>query len=180
MILAGDEFGRTQEGNNNAYCQDNPVSWVDWHKLSTERTFCEFVRRVLSLRSSHEVFRRTQFFHGKRVGADGMKDIAWFLPNGREMSGGDWSASDGLCFGVQCAAMPADGKFAEGPAAFLLLMNGSDRDVAFDLPAIRPELRWHCLLNTVFEDGTPEEPSPQNGTFMIEGRSLALLAAIAR
>lgn len=176
MILAGDEFGRTQCGNNNAYCQDNVIGWIDWDNLKTGHTFCDFVRRVLELRARCGVFRRAGFLHGKNVGA-GLKDIAWLLPSGDEMSSGDWSTA-ALCFGALYAAMPTDGHAAERPSAFLLLINGSDRDVAFALPAIRPEPRWRCLLNTAFETGAPPAPALcENDTFVIEGRSLAFLSA---
>lgn len=178
MILAGDEFGRTQTGNNNAYCQDNTISWIDWDKLDTERTFCDFVRRVLKLRSSCDAFRRTEFLHGKTVGDSSLKDIAWLLPNGREMSEADWSRSNELCLGVQYTVL--DGNSPEQPSAYLLLMNASDRDVTFSLPAIASRLRWRCLLNTIFEEGTPRELVLVAVTFVIEGRSLALLATTVR
>jgi len=178
MLLAGDEFGRTQDGNNNAYCQDNTISWIDWDKPDSERTFCDFVRRVLKLRSSCGVFRHREFLRGENVGDSSLKDIVWFLPNGREMSEADWSRSIGLCLGVQYAVL--DGNSREYPSVYLLLMNASDRDVTFSLPAIPSRLRWSCLLNTIFEDGTPQEPVLAATTFMIEGRSLALLAATVR
>ena len=115
---------------------------------------------------------------GRSVGDSSVKDIAWFLPNGREMSEADWSRSNRLCLGVQYAVL--DGNSGEYPSAYLLLMNASDRDVTFSLPAIPSRLRWSCLLNTIFEDGTPQAPFPAATTFMIEGRSLALLAATVR
>ena len=135
MLLAGDEFGRTQQGNNNAYCQDNAISWADWDKLDTEHTFYNFVQRLLKLRSSYGVFYRGEFLYGKHTGDGRPKDISWLLPNGQEMTESDWNAADGLCLGVQYAATPLDGNSADTVAAFLLLMNPSDSDVAFNLPA---------------------------------------------
>jgi isoamylase len=178
MILAGDELSRTQDGNNNAYCQDNTISWIDWDKLDAERTFCDFVRRVVKLRSSCDAFCRSEFLHGKNVGDSGLKDIAWLLPNGREMSEADWNRSNGLCLGVQYAVL--DGTSSQDPSACLLLMNASDCDVTFSLPAIPSKLRWSCLLNTIFEEGTPAESVVAAATFVIEGRSLALLATAVR
>ena len=180
MLLAGDEFGRTQQGNNNAYCQDNVISWVDWNKLDAEQKFCNFVRRVLKLRSRHGVFRRTSFLHGKHLRGGGLKDICWLLPNGQEMTEADWSAAKGLCLGTQYAVTPLDDDSAEEAWAFLLLMNASDREVRFSLPAIEPGLRWRCMLNTIFEDGVPPEPVSETVMFVIAGRSLALLAAAVR
>jgi len=177
MLLAGDEFGRTQQGNNNAYCQDNAISWMDWDKLDTEQTFCSFVRRVLNLRSRYDVFRRKSFPQGKHVGDGRRKDISWLLPNGQEMTEADWSATEGLCLGTQYAATPLDDNSAEEASVFLLLMNASDREVKFSLPAIEPGQRWRCMLNTIFEDGAPPEQVPETEIFVIAGRSLALLAA---
>jgi glycogen operon protein len=180
MLLAGDEFGRTQQGNNNAYCQDNAISWIDWDRLDNEQRFCNFARRVIKLRSMYGVFRRTRFLHGKPVGDGRLKDVAWLLPNGREMTEADWSAPEGLCLGAQYAVTPLDDNSEAEVSAFLLLMNASDREVGFSLPAIEPNLPWHCMLNTVFEDGIPPEPACETGTFAIAGRSLALLAALLR
>ena len=180
MLLAGDEFGRTQQGNNNAYCQDNATSWIDWDKLDTERIFCNFVRRVLKLRSNYGAFRQSRFLHGKHVPGGRLKDISWLLPNGQEMTEGDWNAADGLHLGVRYAATPLDENSAEEVSAFLLLMNASDREVAFSLPAMEPSQRWRCMLNTIFEDGAPPEPVPETTIFVVAGRSLALLAADIR
>ncbi len=180
MLLAGDEFGRTQQGNNNAYCQDNAISWIDWDGLDNEQTFCNFVRHVIKLRARYGVFRRTTFLHGKHVGDGRLKDVSWLLPDGREMTQADWSAAEGRCLGVQYAATPLDDNSEAEVSAFLLLMNASDREVGCSLPAIEPSQRWHCMLNTIFEDGIPPEPACETATFVIAGRSLALLAAVPR
>ena len=177
MILAGDEFGRTQDGNNNAYCQDNAVSWIDWGKLDTERSFYNFVRRLLEVRSKYRVFRRNEFLHGRIIGDGNLKDVGWFLPNGREMADSDWAESDRLCFGVQYAvATPIDDQRPD-EVALLVLMNASNRAVTFSLPAGPSQLRWRCILNTIFEDGVPHESTFEISSFLLEKHSLASLVA---
>jgi len=180
MLLAGDEFGRTQQGNNNAYCQDNAVSWVDWNKLDTEWKFCKFVRRVLGLRSNYGVFRQQKFLRGTYVGNSRLKDVSWLLANGQEMTDADWNAAGALCLGVQYAAMPLDNNSAKEASAFLLLMNASDRDVPFSLPAMEGGRRWQCVLDTIFDDGAPLEPVAETAIFSIARNSLALLVAVDR
>ena len=91
MLLAGDELGRTQGGNNNAYCQDNEVSWVDWSLAAGQADQLEFVCELAAFRRDHPVFRRRRFFQGGPQGGDGVADIAWLTPSGREMGDGDWN-----------------------------------------------------------------------------------------
>jgi pullulanase/glycogen debranching enzyme len=93
MICHGDELGRTQGGNNNGYCQDNEITWIDWAKA--DKDLLEFTRSVSALRAAHPVFRRRRFFSGKPVGrrgAAGLPDISWFAPDGSEMTGEDWGS----------------------------------------------------------------------------------------
>ena len=93
MMLAGDEMGRTQRGNNNAYCQDNEISWVDWSLLGRERDLVDFTRALSALRRDHPVFRRRRFFRGHQPGAGppgGPGDIVWLTPAGKEVTDGDW------------------------------------------------------------------------------------------
>jgi len=87
MLLGGDEFGRTQNGNNNAYCQDNELSWFHWEKWDEkQKALFEFTRRVIQLRRQHPVFRRPKFFQGRRIRGSEIKDVMWFNPGGNEMS----------------------------------------------------------------------------------------------
>ncbi|MBL8541549.1 MAG: hypothetical protein JNK68_14475, partial [Betaproteobacteria bacterium] len=100
MLLAGDEIGRTQRGNNNAYCQDNEISWVDWNLRREDRELCEFVRSLIRLRRRHPVFRRSEYVHGSPTAADGLKGITWLTPDGLEMSEEAWHHSHARCLGV--------------------------------------------------------------------------------
>ena len=91
LVLAGDEFGRTQRGNNNAYCQDNDISWLDWtNRTPHDLALSDFVKTLLRLRHSHPAFKRDAFFRGQSIDASGRKDIAWFTPDAQEMSVEDW------------------------------------------------------------------------------------------
>jgi glycogen operon protein len=153
MIVAGDEFGRTQRGNNNAYCQDNPIGWVDWSILDQNRDFLAFVQRLIKLRSEHPVFRRSAFFLGDRVDKSDVKDIVWLSPNGDEMTQADWSASQNKSLGVRYAAtaeMEAKTYTRRlDPTAFLLLMNGGEKPVDFVLPGTPFDRGWTCVIDTV-------------------------------
>src|SRR3546814_15982343 len=92
MLVAGDEFGRTQGGNNNAYCQDNEISWIDWQAVDDSgRSLQDFVQRLIRFRKSHIVFHRYRFFPGREIPGTEIKDITWFNPDGSEKSGNDWN-----------------------------------------------------------------------------------------
>jgi glycogen operon protein len=115
MLLAGDEMGRTQGGNNNAYCQDNEISWLDWHLRPEDRELFEFVRGVIHLRRRHPVFRQSEYFQGHPVRADGMKGITWLTPDGHEMSDEAWAHSHARCLGIHLVGdRPDDESRAQG------------------------------------------------------------------
>ncbi|MEJ1968716.1 MAG: hypothetical protein WDN03_08840 [Rhizomicrobium sp.] len=162
MILAGDEFGRTQGGNNNAYCQDNGIGWIDW--TNADREFEDFVRSLLRLRAGHPAFRRTEFFRGGPVDG-GFKDVEWLSPGG-EMSDAGWNAPDGHCLGVRYAAMGPDA------VSFLLLMNAGPSPVRFTLPAAVPGSAWRCIVATAT---APADPA--GAAFVLESRALALFGS---
>ena len=95
MLLAGDEFGWTQSGNNNAYCQDNELSWIDWRPIDgEERPLVEFVRAIIRLRRDHIVFHRRRFFHARFIPGTDIQDITWLRPDGGEMTGADWADAE--------------------------------------------------------------------------------------
>ena len=101
MLLGGDEFGRTQLGNNNAYCQDNEINWFDWQAIGEDgRLLIEFTRRLIALRKAHPVLRRTRFLHGREVSEDGVKDITWFSPKGTEKTAAQWQDRLARCLGL--------------------------------------------------------------------------------
>ena len=138
MLLAGDELGRTQQGNNNAYCQDNEISWVDWELDDDKEALLEFTRAVIELRRDHPVFRRRKFFQGQAIHGSGVKDIGWFTPDGHEMDETHWRAPDISTLGVflNGEALPDQGPRGQRlvDASFLLLLNGGTEPALFTLP----------------------------------------------
>ncbi|CAN5818425.1 hypothetical protein BH09MYX1_BH09MYX1_12000 [soil metagenome] len=150
MIAAGDELARTQGGNNNAYCQDNAVSWLSW-ELSPEQTeLLEFVRKLALLRRTHPVFQRKTFFRGAKVRGT-LKDIAWYEEDGREMVGADWNESERRTLGLLLSGDGLEQRGPEGQAleddSFFLAINGSAAAVQFTVPWLGAP--WHVLVDTV-------------------------------
>ena len=140
MLNAGDEFGRTQRGNNNAYCQDNAVSWIDWNgRTKADLELMAFVKHVLRLRRDHPAFERDRFFSGKPLPESDRKDIAWYTPAGTEMGDHDWGG-DGRAIGVFFGHTPS----------FAVLFNASDTDIEFALPA-GDTIAWRMVLDTALD-----------------------------
>ncbi len=182
MLLAGDEFGRTQNGNNNAYCQDNPISWVDWSLATTEADLLEFVRELSRLRREHPVFRRRRFFHG-RHGTDGKGDIVWLTPSGREMSEEDWRLgyAKSLMVYLNGQAITEPGPRGERITddSFLLLINAHYEDLPFTLPQADFGAKWETVLDTA--DEGPRDARHRGETWLagaqvpVTARSLQIL-----
>jgi isoamylase len=155
MLLAGDEIGRTQRGNNNAYCQDNEISWLDWAVRSEEdQALYDYVRTLIRLRAEHPVFRRRRFFRGQplRGGRNRLGDIAWFTLTGEEMTGDDWDAgfAKSLTVFLNGRAISEPDRRGERvhDDSFLLLFNASDHDLSFVIPPRRYGSRWCKVLDT--------------------------------
>lgn len=151
MLLGGDEFGRTQGGNNNAWCQDSEISWYDWGLGEEQRELLEFTKRLIRLRREHPVFRRSSFLAGEEVEGSGLPDAWWFRPDGNKMTSGDWRSSHpvlGLFLnGEEIAVRGAQGERIVDDS-FLLLVNGHHEDVAFTLPVRRFGACWEVELDT--------------------------------
>jgi glycogen operon protein len=151
MICGGDEIGRSQGGNNNAYCQDNEVSWFDWE--SADEEFLRFCAELIAFRRAHPVFRRRRFFAGRPIFGTEMSDIAWIRPDGEEMTHGDWAVGFAKTLGVflNGEELPDPGPRGERVRddSFLLLFNAHVEDVDFVLPG-DPEagLGWRRELDT--------------------------------
>jgi glycogen operon protein len=155
MLLHGDEIGRTQRGNNNAYCQDNEISWVDWRPSSEGVELREFTERVARLRAAHPVFRRRRFFHGRPVRGSrrGLTDIEWLRPTGERMQEEDWAAglAKSMTVFLNGDAITEPGLRGEKlrDDSFLLLFNGDRSDFVFTLPGATFGNRWEIVLDTV-------------------------------
>jgi isoamylase len=186
MLSHGDELGRTQRGNNNAYCQDNELAWVDWSLAETEGDLLEFVRTVARLRSRHPVFRRRRFFRGTT--ADNDRDLVWLTPAGEEMASDDWTTgyarSLTVYFNGEAITEPGPRGERIEDDSFLLLVNGHDEDMAFTLPGEEFGGTWLTVLDT--SDEAPyEEPYPEDlwqagAVVAVASRSLQLLRRAAQ
>ncbi|MDQ0956065.1 isoamylase [Streptomyces phaeochromogenes] len=158
MLSHGDEFGRTQSGNNNAYCQDNELSWVPWPEDGSE--LLEFTRAMVWLRRDHPVFRRRRFFHGRPVEGihDDLSDIAWFTPEGEEMSPRDWDSTRARVLSVflNGNAISEPGPRGEriSDDSFLLMFNASPKTLEFVVP-VNHGRQWQVIVDTARGDGIP-------------------------
>ncbi len=161
MLCAGDEFGRTQQGNNNAYCQDNEISWIDWSKRDHEKLLLEFTRRLVQLRHDHPVFRRPKFFQGRRIRGSEIRDVMWFNPGGNEMSDEEWASPFVRSLGVLLSGDTIDVLDFHGEPirddTFLLLINAHYESISFLLPG-QADLEWQLIIDTSLETGFPAQP----------------------
>jgi glycogen operon protein len=156
MLLAGDEFGRSQGGNNNAYCQDNEVSWIDWTALSNHgdegHDLHLFVRRLIALRRQHPVLRRSRFLHGRAVSRRGLKDITWITPQGTEKVEDEWkdphARSVGLLLSGEAGGFFAGDGSPLDDGVLCILMNAHSGPVGFTLPVLSGGRIWRRLLDT--------------------------------
>ena len=162
MITAGDEFGRTQRGNNNAYCQDNEISWVNWAEQSEDdEALTSFVRKLLELRRKHPVFRRSKFLTGKPVGDSGLKDVMWLAPEGHEMQTADWTSPSGKCLGALVFAAKQPTTTSREDDLFLMLMSAAAESIAFVLPPAKLHGRWRLVFDTARPDETERDRTYQ-------------------
>ncbi len=178
MLVAGDEMGRTQGGNNNAYCQDNAISWLDWEHTDAE--LVAFVQRLIGLRRKHPVFHRRHFFQGQSIHGAEIKDIHWLKPDGTDMSDHEWGHEFARCLGVYLSGEALTERDRRGHLLrddnFLVLFNAHHDTLAFQLPAARPGARWQVLLDTAHAQGLDADGYYAGyDSYPLTGRSLALL-----
>jgi glycogen operon protein len=157
MILSGDEMRRTQGGNNNAYCQDNETSWLDWDLSAPDRNFLAFVRRMIRLRKEHPAFRRKNFFQGRELRGAHTKDITWLTPEGSEMTDEEWNNSLARSLGLQMSGLLEGEHDAQGRPQvdddYLLLFNAGEYEVDFRLPSSSEDIRWEAFMDTSYSAG---------------------------
>ena len=179
MLLAGDEIGRTQQGNNNAYCQDNEISWIDWKISRPGRELLEFTRFLIELFHQHPVLRRRKFFQGRTIRGSEVKDLAWFRPDGKEMTDEDWSNPAAHCLGLRLAGDGVDELDPRGERimddTLLILLNAHYEPIPFTLPAHRRKLRWQLVLDTKEAKLKRRRLLRGGEPYDLEARSLALL-----
>jgi len=178
MLLGGDEIGRTQQGNNNAYCQDNALSWYDWDQIDDD--LLAFTRRLIRFRLDHPVFHRRRWFQGRAIHDSGERDIGWFTPDGEEMTEEHWQVgfAKSLLVLFNGKALPDPDSRGERvtDSSFLVLFNAHYEAIAFTLPEVAWGTEWTKLLDTA-QGGWIEDENPvlANTQIVVEGRALALL-----
>jgi len=180
MLLAGDEIGRTQQGNNNGYCQDNEISWVEWNLDRPRRELLEFTRLLIRLFHQHPVLRRRHFFQGRKIRGSEVKDLTWFRPDGKEITEEDWNNPETRCLGLRLAGDAIEEVGARGNRMvddiLLILLNAHYEPIPFVLPAHRPKMRWEPVLDTREAKGGGRRRAMRGGTpYEMEARSLVLL-----
>jgi len=156
MLSGGDESGRTQNGNNNAYCQDNEISWFNWERDEKQNQFLEFTRRLIQLRRDHPVFRRPKFLQGRRIRGSETRDVMWFNPGGNQMTEEEWTSPFVRCLGLLLSGDATDVLNFEGEPirddTFLLLINAHYEAIPFVLPG-QEHLEWQLILDTMDPNG---------------------------
>jgi glycogen operon protein len=161
MLSGGDEWGRTQKGNNNTYCQDNDISWFNWECDEKQNQFLEFTRKLIQFRRDHPAFRRPKFFQGRRIRGSEIRDVMWFNPGGSEMSEEDWTSPFVRCLGMLLSGDTMDVFNFQGEPirdnTFLLLINAHYEPIPFVLPG-QEQIEWQLILDTMDPNGFLMEP----------------------
>jgi isoamylase len=182
MLLAGDELGHTQHGNNNAYCQDNEISWLEWDLTTEEREFFDFVAQMVSFRRHHPVFSRRRFLQ-ERTLPDGVKEVAWLRPDGEELTDEDWNTFFNRCLGVYMAGTAIERVDRRGRPVkdnnFLVLFNAHHEEIPFLLPGFHAGGAWLLVLDTANENEAfgRQKHFDVSARFPLQGRSMAVLIA---
>jgi glycogen operon protein len=172
LLLGGDEFARTQRGNNNAYCQDDELSWFDWTAATANADLIEFTARLCRLREQHPVFRRRQFFTGTPAHEHERDDLDWFRPDGLPMTGQDWGAVYARSVTVALSGATGDDTPSDDP--FLILLNAWWEPLDFVIPASLRDLAWQLEVDTN-TPGTTGRTIDSSAAVTLIGRSLVLL-----
>ena len=183
MLLGGDEYGRTQQGNNNAYCQDDEISWLDWDLSKASEQLLSFTRGIIKLRNDHPVFRRPKFFQGRKIRGQDVKDIMWFNPGGTEMNDEEWNAGFVRCLGMLLSGKAIDVRDEQGEPivddTFLVLFNAHHGTQKFVLPG-RVDVHWGLLVDTCEDTGfiEPVRTYQAGQTLKLLDRSLCVLRLV--
>ena len=183
MLLAGDEICHSQQGNNNTYCQDNELTWLNWELTEEQQAWYEFVRSLIHLRRTQPVFQRRKFFQGRAIHGEGIQDISWFEPSGQEMTEEAWNTGDARCLGVRLAGdligeVDERGEDIVGDTV-LLLLNAHHEAIPFTLPATREGELWERLLDTADSQGMPLACTGGQ-QYKLQGRAMTVLRIIAQ
>jgi glycogen operon protein len=179
MLLAGDESGRTQRGNNNAYCQDNPISWFDWSLGQEQQALLAFTRRLLALRAAHPVFRRRDFFQGRPLHGSSVRDIVWLQPDGTEMTEQEWGQDNARALAVYLSGDGLNDVDGRGRTilddGFLVLFNADANEVRFAFPPGLINGPGTLLFDTAWEEAPQRSTFDSGQPYVLAGRALALV-----
>jgi len=184
MLCGGDELGRTQQGNNNAYCHDSELSWYDWELSADNKALLAFTQRVIAIRNSHPNLRRHKFFQGRAIHGSDVKDLTWFRSDGEEMAEEDWEVAWVRTLGMRLSGEALEELDDAGQPltddTFLLLLNAHEEMVCFTLPGVDRGARWCVILNTEDPEGAgDDEPILGGGEIELIGHSLRLMRRIS-
>lgn len=185
MLLGGDEFGRTQQGNNNAYCQDNEISWYDWEIDERQQALLDFTRRLIQLRKEHPALRRRKFFQGRPIHGSEIHDISWLRPDGTAMTDAEWEDDWRRSIAVRLGGDALGELDRNGDPVtddnLLLLFNADAEPIDFVLPTAGAGAGWEPLIYTAVSE-LPEDADPVPGgeIFHLDGRAMALLREVER
>lgn len=179
MLTMGDECGRTQEGNNNGYCQDNELSWFNWNWSEADRDLFEFVRCIIDIRRNYRVLHRRKFFQGRQIHGSDIRDIRWLNPNGEDMNEEEWDTTFVRSLGMLLNGQVMDEHDEHGERirddVLLLLINGHWEDMPFILPGKEDEPRWELLIDTNTSAQQEGRSAACGEVFELKPRSLVLL-----
>lgn len=178
MLLAGDEFARTQQGNNNAYCQDNETSWVDWDLAGRHESLINFVKRLTALRRQYPILRRSRFLSGEMNEELGVREVTWINASGNQMEEGQWGDSAMLCFGMLLdGRAQTSGIRQRGQDATILTIFNAYHDVVrFTLPVSDDNAQWKLMLDTNQADAAASTAVFSAGeVYEVTGRSVVML-----
>jgi glycogen operon protein len=182
MLCAGDEVARTQQGNNNAYCQDSELSWIDWNLDERRQRLLRFTRRLIRLRRQHPVFRRRRFFQGREIHGSEMPDLTWLRPDGKRMTTDDWLNPQTRCLGMLLAGDAMDEVDDAGQrivdATFLLLLNAHWEPMQFTLPEGATRREWEVIFHTPFVPLPADQRVLLAEQFSLGARAVALLRMV--
>jgi isoamylase len=178
MMLGGDEFGRTQKGNNNAYCQDSDISWFDWKLGDDANDLLAFTKRLIKLRQSYPALRRSRFLTGQHDEALDLKDVTWINANGHEMQDVNWKDASMKCFGMMLdgRTQKTGIKRRSEDKTVLIVMNSYEGVVGFTFPKCEAGEGWSLLIDTNIPDAAPEDAFEFGSIYQVTGRSLLLFA----
>jgi len=182
MLLAGDEMGQTQNGNNNAYCQDSEISWLNWDLSKEQSGLLEFTERLIAFWHRQPVLQQRRFFHGREIHGETIKDVMWFDPSGKEMSPEAWNTGYARSLGLLLRGDNIDideyGAAISGDTLLILFNADHALDISFTLPKLDKTHYWELAFDTFAPEWGPRKPGRRGRIFPLRACSLAAFRAM--